>query len=180
MHGLIFSQFQRFIADRYGDEVWHAALKEAGQPLTAIYLTTDEYPDGELVALVDAVTVAAGAEPIALLEAFGRFLAPGLMRIYGSAIDPSWRTLDLFEHTEQRIHTVVRARDPNARPPELATRRISPGTVTMTYASARRLCAVARGIAAGVADHYGEALEITEPRCMLHGAPTCELLFTLR
>lgn len=44
------------------------------------------------------------------------------------------------------------------------------------YASERRLCALAKGIAAGIARHYGESLEIRDLTCMQKGAATCEIL----
>ena len=37
------------------------------------------------------------------------------------------------------------------------------------YTSQRKLCAVAKGIAQGVANHYGEPLTITKSQCMNEG-----------
>ena len=67
-------------------------------------------------------------------------------------------TLDVIEHTEQTIHRVVRRRQPGALPPRLRTVRVGPKMVILTYDSPRRLCAVARGIARGVAARFAEAL----------------------
>ena len=84
-----------------------------------------------------------------------------------------WRTLEFLESTEETIHRVVRIKDATARPPEIRCERVSPAEVVIHYASERRMCAVARGIARGVADHYGEPVEILEPSCMLRGDAEC-------
>ena len=97
------------------------------------------------------------------------------MMVYKSLLDPGWKTLDLIEHTEESIHTVLRARDDAAEPPHLSVRRDGPRVAVLTYRSHRRLCAVAKGIAHGVAAHFGERLSITEEACMAGGAPACTL-----
>jgi hypothetical protein len=47
----------------------------------------------------------------------------------------------------------------------------------MTYDSPRRLCAVARGIARGVAKKFQEMLTIRDQRCMHRGDPACIIVF---
>ena len=62
-----------------------------------------------------------------------------------------------------------------AKPPEIRCERLSPDEVVVRYASGRRMCGVARGIARGVADHYGDRVEIAEPSCMLRGDAECRI-----
>ena len=50
----------------------------------------------------------------ALLEAFGEFIAPQLLDMGRGSIQPSWRTLDVIENTEESMHTVVRLDLPGA------------------------------------------------------------------
>jgi predicted hydrocarbon binding protein len=47
--------------------------------------------------------------------------------------------------------------------------------VTLVYASPRKLCAVARGIVRGLAQHYREEVTVTEPLCMGQGQPQCQI-----
>jgi hypothetical protein len=47
--------------------------------------------------------------------------------------------------------------------------------VLVIYASQRRMCGVAKGIARGLGDHYGERIEIAEESCMLTGASSCSI-----
>jgi hypothetical protein len=111
----------------------------------------------------------------ALLEDFGEFIVPDLVSIYRSMIRPEWRTLDLIDNVENTIHRAVRLRDKSAAPPTLVVSRTSPTEVVVVYSSPRRLCGVAKGIARGVAKHYGERISVTESSCMLRNDSCCRL-----
>jgi hypothetical protein len=113
--------------------------------------------------------------PAQLLEEFGVFIAPSLLNVYQAFINPEWRVLDIIEHTEATIHKSVRLRQPGARPSELKVARVSDNQAIITYTSPRRLCAVAKGIAKGIAQHYREQLAISERRCMLQGSSACQI-----
>lgn len=95
---------------------------------------------------------------------------PPLLRVYGSLLDPAWRTLDVIARTEETVHRAVRLRDPSASPPVLAARREGDDVVLIDYASPRRLCTVAEGIARGLAEPFGERVEVTQPACMVLSA----------
>jgi hypothetical protein len=92
-------------------------------------------------------------------------------------IPREWKTIDVIDKTEETIHTVVREQTPGAKPPVLHTIRRSVDEVVLIYGSPRKLCAFAIGIARGVANHYNEAIEITQTKCMNYGAPHCEIVF---
>lgn len=62
------------------------------------------------------------------------------------------------------------ARTPGALPPELRCTRAETDEVVLEYASERRMCALAKGIAKGIAGHYGERIAIDEDTCMLDGS----------
>jgi hypothetical protein len=178
MHGIIHLELQRFVVERHGEEAWRSVVGKAG--LTGeIFTPLRSYPDGQLVALVGAAVELTSADPTLLLEAFGEYLVPRFIALYGKLLKPEWRTLDVLEHAENTIHRVVRLREPGASPPRLQTQRLGPNVVSMTYDSPRRLCAVARGIARGVAAQFGQQLSIADPRCMLRGDPACVMVFTL-
>jgi predicted hydrocarbon binding protein len=83
----------------------------------------------------------------------------------------------VIEKTEETIHHVVRVQTPGAKPPVLHTIRRSEDEVVLIYSSPRKLCALAIGIARGVAKHFNETIEITQTKCMHTGAPHCEIIF---
>lgn len=177
MHGVIFSELKKFTDARLGPESWTRLLRQTGLS-SRVYLPTKAYPDEEIQRIMAAAASAAGVSVRDVMEELGTFIVPDLLRLYGALVDPKWRTLDLIEHTESMIHRVVRLNDGNARPPELLVTRAAPNRAVIVYRSSRRMCGVARGIVRGVAAHYGEAVEVTEPSCMLEGASECTIEVT--
>lgn len=174
MHGIIFVELKKYVTARHGDGAWRMILRGAGLP-AAMYLPVVAYPDEQAAAIVGAASKVTGTPAQDIMEDFGHFIAPDLMAMYHALVKPEWRTLDFLVNTEETIHRVVRLKDAVAQPPEIRCERVAPDEVVIRYGSARRMCAVARGIARGVADHYGERVEIREPRCMLRGDAQCEI-----
>jgi hypothetical protein len=177
MHGLIFLQLQRFATKQGGATAWETLLREARLPVKS-YSPARAYGDEELFALVGAASRTFQIPESAVLEAFGEFIAPELIRIYGKLIDPTWKTLDLIENTEKLIHTAVRVGNPGAKPPVLHCVRSTQDELQIVYSSERRLCAVAKGIVKGVGRYYDENIAITDEACMLRGDPFCALQVT--
>lgn len=178
MHGLILAELKRFTEAGNGNGTWKQLLQDAGLA-DRTYVTSETYPDSDVAAIVRAAARHRGADVPTVLEQFGEFIAPTLMSVYQPFIRPEWKTLDMIEHTENNIHRAVRLRDPLAVPPRLKVRRVSPSEVVVIYESERRMCGLAKGIARGVAKHYGEQIEINELTCMLKGKPSCTIAIKL-
>lgn len=178
MHGTIFMELQKFVGARLGEEAWTTLRTEAGIDPGRTYEVFNTYPDEEVTSLVTTASGITGLPVPALLEDFGEFIAPDLLEMYWGAIEPGWRTLDIIEHTESTIHTVVRLDHRGATPPYLHASRTGDREVTVVYTSPRRLCAVAKGISRGIAKHFGETIEIRDVRCMHQGDPDCVLIVT--
>ena len=174
MHGLIFAELKKFVDAQLGTGAWTNLLQKSGLSAKT-YVAVQEYPDAEIVALVTTASQLTSIPVPDLLEAFGRFIVPDLLKSYGALLDKKWKTLDVIEHTENTIHRVVRLRNPGAKPPELVCRRPSEDEVMIHYASPRKMCSVAKGIARGVADHFSEQVEISELSCMHNGGSSCEI-----
>lgn len=178
MHGVIFSELNKYAQARLGADGWKNLLAEAG--LTGkVYLGIQTYPDEEAVKLVGAATKLAKADAATILEDFGGFIAPDLLEMYGMLARPEWRTLEFLENVERTIHRVVRLRQPGAAPPEIRTTRTSKDEVAIDYSSARRMCALARGLIRGVSEHYKQKVTISEPECMLKSASRCRIVVRL-
>jgi hypothetical protein len=175
MHGIVFGELKQYVTDRFGAPLWEDLLAKAAIG-PKLYLAIQEYPDEELNAILQAASTHTGLTLAAILEDFGDFTGPHLVRMYRTYILPEWKTLDVIEHTEERIHKMVRLQHKGARPPYLSTTRRSEDEIVVHYASERRLCSLAKGFATGIARHYGETLHITDLTCMHRGAPTCEIL----
>ena len=177
MHGLVLSELKRFTEERFGEQMWGLVQQRAGLG-DRVYVTSETYPDSEFAALAGALASRSGADVQALLEQFGEFIAPTLMHVYKPYIKPEWKTLDTLEHTENNIHRAVRLHDPLAAPPRLKVRRVNPNEVVIIYESDRKLCSMAKGIASGIAEYFGERIMINELTCMLKGRTNCTITFT--
>lgn len=174
MHGIIFVELKKYVQNKAGTAAWETLLAASGLTRRA-YLTTEVYPDEEMVALVTAAASQTGRAIPAILEEFGEFLVPGLIKTYRAFLRPDWRTLDTIEHTEANIHKAVRLRNPGAAPPALSVTRTSPDEVVIVYNSSRKMCGVAKGIARGIARHYGERITLSERTCMHRGDRACTI-----
>jgi tRNA A-37 threonylcarbamoyl transferase component Bud32 len=176
VHGLIFFYIQKFADEASkGNTSWDA-VRSSVTTTTNKYLPSGVYPDADAVQLLQSIAQSAGRTLPKILEQFGEFLAPHLVRVAGTHINPSWRTLDLIENTESIIHAMIRSANPGAAPPVLETVRQSPNELHLVYSSARRLCPLALGLMRGMAKHYGEEVSIEEPSCMLRGDPFCSFV----
>ncbi len=174
MHGLIFLQLQRFVRHVAGPAAWKGLLQEAGLAGQS-YSPVRDYSDDDVLAIVGAASRALNQPAAAIVEAFGEFIAPELIKLYRKIIPAEWKTLDLIENTESVIHTAVRAGNPGATPPPLQCIRTGEDELQILYSSPRQLCVLAKGIVKGLAGHYGEAVTITDTSCMLKGDPLCTI-----
>ena len=178
MNGLIFMEVKKFVIATLGDHAWHKVVHTAGVP-SRLYVPVADYPDEELVALLTTLSSTMGKPTPAMVEDLGAFIAPDLLGMFAYLIHRDWKTIDLIANTEETIHEVLRRAGTKTNPPVLQSQRLSPQEVLVTYTSPRKLCALAKGIAQGVATHYGERITITELTCMLQGGSMCELLITV-
>ena len=176
VHGIIFFFLQKF-ADvaATGSTSWKG-VRASTATSAAKFLPSGVYPDADAVAILTTIAETTGRPLPSILEEFGQFLAPHLVKVASPVVDPAWRTLDLIEHTEAIIHTMVRSTTPGAAPPVLETVRQSPDELHLVYSSARRLCPLAVGLMRGIAAHYGETIRIEEPSCLLRGDPFCSFV----
>lgn len=175
MHGLIVNQLRQYVIERHGRDAWESlrtgtgvAIEEGPVPIRAGYADTD------VLALITAASERFGAPIPEILDDFGTFIAPTLLRIYEPLIPKHWRTLDVVENTENTIHTVVRGQEAGiALPPHLRVTREAPDLAVVEYTSPRKLCALATGIVRGIAAEYGEEVRLDQPECMLRGDSRC-------
>lgn len=176
---MIHTALQKYVESAFGPEAWKKLLARARLE-DSIFTPLGTYPDAQIAALVTEAEALSGIPATTLLEGFGEFLVPTYLALYGSLLKPEWRTLEVLENTEETVHRVVRIRNAGAEPPRLRVRRTAMDEVELTYDSARKLCAVARGIARGVAKHFEQSLEVRDRSCMLRGDPACVIAFRLR
>jgi hypothetical protein len=178
MHGIIHLELQKFVTERYGEQAWQTLAKKA-ELRDEIFTPLRAYPDELMFRLVRAAVDLTRTPAEQILEAFGEHLVGGYLALYGNLLKPDWRTIDVIEHTEETIHRVVRMRQPGAEPPLLKAQRTARDEVVLFYDSPRRLCAVARGIGRGIANHFEETVAIDDRKCVHRGDPGCVISYKL-
>jgi predicted hydrocarbon binding protein len=178
MHGLIFAELRKYVETKLGTEAWPTLIASAGLP-DRIFMPIATYPDEDAVRLVTAASGLTGWSADTILQDFGEFIAPDLLRMYAGLLDKEWRTLDIIEHTEETIHRVVRSQNPGAEPPRLRCQRRSPSEIVIVYSSPRKLCGIAKGISRGIARVLEEEVTVREDACMHQGAAACEIVVRL-
>ena len=97
---MIFSELRSYAEDKLGPGSWNAVLERAGLE-QSLYLPIQEYPDCEASALIAAVATANRRNLALVLEDFGEFIAPTLMKLHGHLLLPEWKTIDVIDHTER-------------------------------------------------------------------------------
>jgi len=176
MYGLIFFYIQKFAESAAQGTMSWSSIRSSVATGAARYLPSGTYPDADAVRLLTSIAESTGHPLPEVLERFGRFLAPHLVKVAGKNVDPGWRTLDLIEHTESIIHAMVRTSNPGALPPVLEAVRPAADELHLVYSSQRQLCSLALGLMRGMADHYHERIEVEEPSCMHRGDPFCSFV----
>lgn len=159
MHGIIFQQLQQFVTKNYGVQQW-LSLLDSIQLKGKVYLPTQVYPDQEAISIVAKASEVTNISVTDILESFGEFIAPSLLRIYSASIRPEWSTIDLLEHVENTIHKAVRFADKSATPPQLACERLSRNVVMIDYSSNRKMIEVGIGIIKAIARAKNETVDI--------------------
>ena len=163
MHGIVFNQLSRFVRENFGTEVLKEALAEAGLK-NKFFASNKAYPDEEIEAIVAALCTKLNIDRNSALEAFGEFLAPGLLQIYGAFVKSEWKAMDLLENIEGTIHKAVRLGNPGALPPSLKIERTDENTVVINYNSPRKMIHLGVGIIRAIAKHYNEDLHISQSK----------------
>ena len=174
MYGVIFHFLENYVIERHGGKQTWQALLEANGYRYKIYFPVKDYPDEEILGLVDAASKALGVPIPDVLEDFGSYVGPALLDFYHMHIkDQGMKTFDVIEIAGNQIHDVIHKHNPKRKPPHLKAHRESPDLLVIHYQSRRKLCPVVRGIVRGLGEKYGERFSIEETQCMYHGADEC-------
>jgi len=176
MHGVVMRGLQQFVVEEYDRSTWKE-IKTETTDRSERYMPLKEYPDEELLSIIESAADELEHSREELLIEFGISLMDDLLDMYFVYFDDDWDALDVIEHVEEAIHESLRARSLSTfTPPKLQTKRASTDAVVIKYTSDRQLCEFARGLIRGLAEAYDDPLEISEPRCMHNGDPYCVLV----
>ncbi len=172
MHGLIFSEFKKFIEQKYGEDTWKTILKESGFE-NKIYLAVSSYPDSEFFKILEDSSKILNKDRNLILEEFGRFIVKDLAKVFKSLVKPEWDILSFLENFDKHIHRMIRIKYPGAKPPAIFCERKSENEVILHYRSPRKLCKFVKGIIKESAKFFKSTVVVHEIKCSLYGAEEC-------
>ena len=176
MHGILFKGLKDFVVEGYDEATWDRIRAEAGVDRRQ-YTPVTSYPDEELYALVEAAVAVSGREQSELLRAYGRFLVPTLLEMYGVFVDDAWIGAELVVNVETAIHRALRrGTSLEYDPPEITAERVDDDVVVVRYRSDRGLCDVGIGLLEGIGDYHDESIDAYERRCLHEGDSECLLV----
>ena len=171
MKGVVFNIVEDVVDETLPADTWDAAVESAG--VRGAYTSLGSYPDDDLVRIVGALGESTGLPTADVLRHAGRHGFAHLASRHPDLLHGFDDLPALLTHLDDVIHPEVHKLYPDAVTPTFRAERIDDDTIELHYESTRQLCALAEGLVAGAADHYGTAAEITQPTCVHAGDDAC-------
>ena len=178
MKGVVFTLLNEMVEEKFGLEAWDQLIQKAGSD--GIYISTESYPDAELMGLVATASVMTGIAVDDLVRAFGEYMIPHFHSKYPVFFKPEMTLKSFLLTVDQVIHVEVRKLYPDAGLPEFQYEDESDDQLTMIYNSPRKLCALAEGLIAGSAKHFKTDYTLDHSTCMHQGADHCVLKIAMQ
>lgn len=178
MKGIIFNVVEDAVTAAHGEEAWDALLEKAG--VDGAYTALGNYPDSDLVDLIEAGSVMLGAPPEELTRQLGHAALLGLAQRYPHFFAPFDSVRPFLLTLNDVIHPEVRKLHTDAAPPDFWFGDDDPDGLVIHYRSERRLCTLAEGMVAGAAAHFGQRADVEHGQCMREGADHCVLFTTFK
>lgn len=173
MKGVVFNYLAEMVEEEFGLEAWDSILQATG--LAGDYISSQTYPDEELMMLVDAAHEKTGIDKKDLIRSFGRFILPNFREQNPQFFESQTNLKSFLLSVDRMIHIEVRKLHPDAALPEFDYADESDSELTMYYSSPRKLCHLAEGLIDASAEHFNTKYELQHTECMHDGAERCTL-----
>jgi len=180
MKGIIFTTFNDMVEQKVGIDVWEKILATVNPESEGIYTSVEDFPDEELIAMVEELSEETGTPVIELIFAFGQYLFHTLTIRHSVFVETQPDFLSFLKSIEDVIHREVEKLYPNPNLPSLAWQQPDGNSLIMNYHSPRKMCHLAVGLIRGAAEHYQVEYTLEHAPCMLDGAESCQFHIKLR
>jgi hypothetical protein len=171
MYGMVNAAIESMVTEKFGPEKWAAVKARAGieEPM---FISMKQYPDSATYALAGAAAEELGMPLPDVLRAFGTYWVDYAKRgPYGRIMLSSGKgTYELLSALDD-MHARIGMSFPELRPPSF---RVEPqgDAVILEYRSERPGLAVfVEGLVEGVANLYGETVDVRQIASREAGAP---------
>jgi hypothetical protein len=157
---MIFTELLDMVEASLGLAVKDRVLRAAAPASGGAYTAVGNYPSGELLALVAALSAETGHSTQALQEIFGRHMFAHFTAHYGRFFSASQSCFDFLGHVEDYIHVEVRKLYPQAELPGFSYPVRQDDHLVMEYRSPRPMAAFATGLIRAAVDHFDEPVSL--------------------
>jgi len=171
--GVVFNVVEDVVEETLPGNSWDDAVEAAG--VRGAYTSLGSYPDADLVGIVGALSDSTGLPTDDVLRHAGRHGFAHLAGRHPELLEGISDLSSLLAQLDDVIHPEVLKLYPDAQTPRFRVERREDGTLVLTYESERGLCALAEGLVAGAADHFGVDARIEQPRCAHRGDDVCQI-----
>jgi hypothetical protein len=171
--GVLFNIVEDVVDETLSEDSWDTALDRA--ELTGAYTSLGDYPDGELTAIVSALSEQTGLDRSEVLRHAGCHGFAHLADRHGDLLTGVDGLGSLLVQLDDVIHPEVLKLYTDASPPSFEVTEDGPGRWTVRYRSSRGLCHLAEGLILGAADHYGTPASVQQITCVHRGDADCVL-----
>jgi hypothetical protein len=173
MHGIVHRSLKQYVIERSDDDGWNIVTDVAGVE-DDMFLPIAEYPDEDVVAVLDAVADLTDHPTTDVQVDFGRYFAPQLLDTFDALIPADLDGLGAIAALD-RLYPEVVSKDGPADSVELSTSRPDEDTVVIEYDSRRDLSAMLEGIARGIAAEYALQVSVDRESSPIPDRPDCTL-----
>jgi hypothetical protein len=171
MKGVVFTEFLEMIESKFSPEMADRIIDGANLPSGGVYTAVGTYDHGEMIELVSHLSRETGLPSAELMRSFGMHLFERFHTMFPVYFDRVSSSFEFLQRIEGYIHVEVRKLYPEAELPSFDCETPQPGSLRLTYRSARPFAMLAEGLIRGCVAHYGEAIEI-EVEDLSQGAGT--------
>lgn len=161
MKGIVFSEFNEMVEDKFSPETADKIIVEADLASGGAYTSVGTYDHRELLTLVTLLSAETGIDVATLVKTFGKYLAGRFSKLYPVFFEGVDGTLDFLATIEEHVHVEVKKLYPDAELPNFRTTRGEDRQMTMYYESRRPFADLAEGLISGCAEHFAEKVSVT-------------------
>jgi hypothetical protein len=156
--GTIVKCLEDLVKKNVGEPQWKAILEKSGHG-SAIFMTNQNIPDGEVIKMLEATCGVLNIEMPAAMEAFGvHWSTKYAPAMYGVYFEKAKTAREFLLNLDQ-VH-VVMTKNAGASPPRFTYEWKGEKELVMHYASPRGLVALMPGLLKGVGLYFKEAIEV--------------------
>ncbi len=160
MKGIVFTEYLDYVEEQFGLEVTDNMVEKSSLPNSGAYTAVGTYDHGEMVELLQQLSLLTGNSIHDLLRGFGESLFHTLAEKYPELVSQASTAFDLLERIDGYIHIEVKKLYPDAELPKFTYEYVSTDQLLLVYESDRGLADLAEGLLRGCFARFGEQISV--------------------